>query len=415
MDEKELNTPDEAMKQHLKVAFLMKAAGEGLFSGALILAGLVLSPMMNGYLQTTINYLMLFAPIAAFGLGNLMIYQLGKINRLGNDDIAVRLRCYGVIFVLVVVSIISVIGGLIFHKDMLIGILLALWALMLVDRDYFRALKRPYGSDFGFQLIKGGGVFLGVAYIYFSASNNIGDVYLSLGITLGLVFWVNYLYASFNKLPYFGYIQSHDIKTVLAETTVLNFQFGVAGVLKLVLERIDIFLVSVFIGVLEAGVYAVMVRFASLSSIVLDPIRNSMRPFFVSVYNEQGAHSAVSLYMKRTKQLVVLNFLILTISIFTIWLIWEYLPPEHEIYFSTFLVILLARGIYSSFGLAGSFLNSLGFQNFHTALLLITNVIFVLSVFLWAGNEMFLFSISQLCAFGIYSILSHFSVYKIVR
>ena len=396
------------LKSSYKIAFLMKIVGEIIFSGSLVTAGFLLSPQFNGALQLTVATAMFWAPIILFGSGSFLLreaaasrsaYLVSKTRRFTLGYLSALAIC--AVVILVSFNSISILDGLIIY----------LWALMILDRDYFRGWQFNYLSDLSFQLIKGGGVAVLVAYLWAAEGASSSMVPFAVLVILSACLIINYIGALNIGASYFG-VKINSRIFSFSEASRHCLKFGISDVPRLCLERVGVLLAAAFIGATEAGIYAVIVRLAMVSSLIVDPLRNVMRPPIVLAFAEENFELIENFYNSIFRKVLVI-IVVLGVCLLTATMVAASVF-ESSILASTGLWLSLygSRLSLAVLGQAGPILNFIEEQAVHSLMAVVALIAFFVLVIIPTELTLLRLAVAEMVVFMGYGVCAHVALKK---
>ncbi len=322
----------------------------GLFVAALVAR--YLGPEKFGIFNYAASYVSIFAALASFGLGGILVRELINKENLSNVIMGTSIFLY--IFGGIIVTILSTILIIFINPDdILLRILVLIMSTALIFR-FNEVIKYWFESkvlskyvvwfDNGAYIISSIIKIFLVIYkaelIYFAWVVLIEGIL----ITIGLVIIFNYKYPNQIKKFRFNYFVG---KNLLRDSWPMIF----SGIILMVQARIDQLMLGIFIGAREVGYYSVSLQILEGLSFLPMIIMSTMRPSIL-----EGGNISTKLYNDRLYNYYRLSFIISILTIVPIFLFSNqiiYLLFGSEYYVSGFLLAVMSfRLIFANMGVA---------------------------------------------------------------
>lgn len=281
-------------------AFIMilSLLGEALGLIMIMIVGNRYSVAEAGLLITLQNNLFLFGTIGSLGLGTGFLRYAPHYWADGRLDVVRGLQrwTYAVALVGLVLMALAHTGFLLWSEETRhIGLALALtgslgivfWGLVTLNRQFQRALKQVFWSEFSYQVIRpvGGALILAAGIMW---GGGIPTIVLALVLPLlvGFLFDLRRISRKINGLfEAADFSSREDWRTSAPHFAQINLT-------RVVLQRVDLFVVSALLGLEAAAVYGLASRLATLSTLAVEPIRAMFQPR-ASLHHRQGQTEAL--------------------------------------------------------------------------------------------------------------------------
>ncbi len=302
---------------------LLKVVGEGLGLIMIIIAGNFYSVEDVGLLLFVQNNLFLFGTIGALGLGTCFHRFLpGYLEHEHYAEVRGLQRwVYGRATVgLIVASAFLAVFMLTLNETriavaptILTSIAVISWGWVTLNRNYMRAMRLIFWSEVSYQIIRPlGGCLLLLVGVLFSGGSTLVVLALLLPLLFGSVhdIWRTKRLIKGQSCPA-DYTKRSDWAQSASHYALFNFS-------RVILQRLDLIVVTALLGFEVAAVYGLVSRLALLVSIAVDPIQSMFQPR-ASLHHNQGDTMALdrdiiqgSLWIAAASLTVAIVFLIST-------------------------------------------------------------------------------------------------------
>lgn len=165
------------------------------------------------------------------------------------------------------------------------GILL--WGLVTLNRQLLRALKQVFWSEFSYQVLRPvGGTLILAAGLLWGGGNLTIVLALVLPLLVGVLFDLRRLSSRLQGL------RNPADTTPKTEWRASAPHFALINLTRVVLQRLDLFVVAALLGLEAAAIYGLAARLATLSTLAVEPIRSMFQPR-ASLHHKQGDTEAL--------------------------------------------------------------------------------------------------------------------------
>ena len=353
----------------------LKGSGEILFFAFLALLTRHLGQEDGGIVIQFVSLLMWIGPVAIVGSQNI----ISKYSSIYFIDDDVKNISELVLFAhLVLITILLLASSIFIYFSIKLStlstmytflpVIIFAWGSMLIFRELYRASERIWLSEGAFQVAK---FLLPVLALLVFANTRyltVDFVLLAVFIGLSIIFVVNLVVF----VQTYGFVTRLNI-TWLKELLV----HGPTVILRLTLERSDIVLIGFLIGPSAAAIYAVAVRIATIPTLLLDPIRNVLRPRIAKSYFHGDLSNLQTILKRGSILLTASTLLIVTPILLFPNLTFRIFGSLDSDTLGTLLIILLVGRVSNAiFGLNGPLLIMTEHHNTHLQIIAVISALY---------------------------------------
>ncbi len=354
------------------LVLLLRIFGLLLFFGLTLFITNNFDPKLVGRYDFTRSSLLIIGGICLLGTNQAIIYYSGVLI-VRNDIFNLKNIYHKMLLVILLVSVlflvcIEVISPKVinqfFEKDdayiLLQQVILCVFpfALMLLNFDTIRALKRTNSSEVFRNILRYTPFLIGTIYISFMNDHSWLVMTFLLGFILVAILSTVYVYFLFSKLGHRTIVEKYSFKKILKVSTPM----ALSAISFFLMQSVDIILLSKYESYDVVAYYGVAVKISIASSLVLASVTILLGPKISELY-EKGARIALrKMLATGTKIIVLLSFPGIVILLLFPGFFLNIFGASYDIASTALTILLLAQLLVSFCGPAPIYLNMTGRQ-----------------------------------------------------